>query len=210
MSLNLYLAFVAAAAVLILVPGPTVMLVTSTSLRSGPRAGLIAVAGSTTAAAVQLAVVVAGLASAVTVLGDSFEWIRWAGVAYLVYLGLRALLRRTVVEDTVEIEIATRSFFLRDFSRGFIVTLTNPKTLLFLGAFLPQFVDATAPPLPQLLLLSVSFLLIAGLLDSAWALLAARIGSSLRTLRGRRLSDRVSGSLLICAGAALAFARRAQ
>lgn len=209
MSSHLYIAFVAAAAVLILVPGPTVMLVTSTSLRCGVRAGLVAVAGSTSAAALQLSVVVAGLASVVTWLGNYFEWLRWAGVAYLVFLGSRALLRQPSGNEAVAYETPASSNVARDFSRGFIVTLTNPKTLLFLGAFLPQFVDSEAAPLPQLLVLAVSFLFIAGLLDSAWALAAARVGDSLRSHRARRLVDYVSGSLLLCAGAALALVRRA-
>jgi threonine/homoserine/homoserine lactone efflux protein len=88
MNTGLYIAFVVAAALLIVSPGPTVMLITSVSLRRGVRAGLIAVAGSTLAAALQLAVVVAGLASVVSVAGHGFEWIRWLGVGYLVYLGL--------------------------------------------------------------------------------------------------------------------------
>lgn len=209
MSSHLYIAFVAAAAVLILVPGPTVMLVTSTSLRCGVRAGLVAVAGSTSAAALQLSVVVAGLASVVTWLGNYFEWLRWAGVGYLVFLGSRALLRQPSGNEAVAYETPASSNVARDFSRGFIVTLTNPKTLLFLGAFLPQFVDSEAAPLPQLLVLAVSFLFIAGLLDSAWALAAARVGDSLRSHRARRLVDYVSGSLLLCAGAALALVRRA-
>ncbi len=203
---NLYTAFVIASAVLILVPGPTVLLVTSTSLQSGARAGLIAVLGSTTAAALHLAVIVAGLASVVAWVGEGFSYLRWVGAAYLIYLGISAWLKRDAKSSARDDQVK-RAGNRQCFARGFLVTLTNPKTLLFLGAFLPQFVDPALPALPQLVTLAASFLVIAGLLDGAWALLAARVAGALRTQRAARLVDRVSGTLLIVAGAALAAAR---
>ena len=95
MNLGLYIAFLAATLTLILLPGPTAMLISSKSLRHGVKAGLVAVAGCAFAAAVQLLVVVAGLASVVVFVNDWFEWIRWIGIAYLVYLGVTAWLDST-------------------------------------------------------------------------------------------------------------------
>ena len=209
MNISLYTAFLIAAAALILLPGPTVMLVTSKSLRYGVNAGLVAVAGSTSAAAIQLLIVVAGLASFAVFLSDLFEWIRWIGVAYLIYLGVKTWLD-SMHDDTSKVASSPSTFSYRDFADGFLMTLTNPKTLLFHGAFLPQFVDATIPALPQLMILSGSFLIVAAVLDSCWALLAARLGKLLKGNRSRKYADRISGSILIGAGATLALIRRAE
>jgi homoserine/homoserine lactone efflux protein len=208
LNIELYVTYTITALILIATPGPTVMFVTSISIRHGATSGLIAVAGSTVAAAFQLGVVVAGLASVVSLAGDWFELIRWAGVAYLVYLGLSALLGWSAASaDGADDALAAPSF--REGAQGFIVTLTNPKMLLFHGAFLPQFVDPALPPLPQMLVLATTFVVLAGVGDSVWALLGARLGTALQTSRARRLADRVSGSLLIGAGVALATVRRA-
>ena len=209
MNTDLYIAYLMAASLLIALPGPTVMLVTSISMRRGARAGLMAVVGSTIAAALQLAVVVAGLASVVALAGSSFEFIRWVGVAYLIYLGLSAWLT-SAAPSSIHPPSRVIAPGLRDGAQGFVVTLTNPKTLLFHGAFLPQFVDPALPALPQMLVLAITFVAIAGLGDSLWVLVAARIGSTFASSRARRLIDRVSGSLLICAGVALATVRRAE
>ena len=209
MNISLYIAFLIAAAALILLPGPTVMLVTSKSLRRGVNAGLIAVAGSTFAAAIQLMVVVAGLASVVVFVSSWFEWIRWVGVAYLIYLGVKTWLD-SISDDACKVEPLSSTSGYRDFADGFVVTLTNPKTLLFLGAFLPQFVDPTIPALPQLLVLSGSFLIVAAVLDSGWALLAARLGKVFTGSRSHKFADRVSGLVLIGAGTTLALIRRTE
>ena len=207
MNVNLFVAFVAATVVLIVIPGPTVLLITSTSLRRGTRAGLIAVAGSSCAVAVQLTVVVGGVASVLAIIGSSFEWIRWAGVGYLVYLGLRTWFDQGQAQIS-EPQSSPAAARMHDFLRGFLVTLTNPKTLLFLGAFLPQFVDPATPELPQLAVLAASFLAIAATLDSIWAVLGANLGRMLAARSAARFINLLSGSILIAAGAALAFVRR--
>ena len=209
MNISLYIAFLIAAAALILLPGPTVMLVTSKTLRRGVNAGLIAVAGSTFAAAIQLIVVVSGLASVVVFVSSWFEWIRWVGVAYLIYLGIKTWLD-SISDDAYKVEPLSSTSGYRDFVDGFVVMLTNPKTLLFLGAFLPQFVDPTVPALPQLLVLAGSFLIVAAVLDSCWALLAAQLGKVLAKRRSRKFAVRVSGSVSIGAGTVLALIRRAE
>jgi threonine/homoserine/homoserine lactone efflux protein len=209
MNVGMYVAFLIAAALLIVSPGPTVMLVTSISLRRGVRSGLVAVAGSTLAAALQLTIVVAGLASVVNLAGSLFVWVRWAGVTYLIYLGLTTLLYSGRY-DTVDVGAVNGPACMRDFAQGFVVTLTNPKTLLFHGAFLPQFIDPAFPELQQMLLLAGSFVVIAGLGDSAWAILAARVGQTFASRRAKQLVDRISGSILLGAGVALATVRRGE
>jgi len=206
MDAHLYLAFVIATAVLVAIPGPTVLLVTSVALRRGTRAGLTAVAGSTSAAAIYVAVIVAGLTPLVALLSDGLGALRWLGVAYLVYLGVQAWRGGEPRADaTPDLHGAA----LRSFAQGFLTTLTNPKLLLFLTAFFPQFVDPNVPLLPQFLLLGVSFVALLGALDSCWVLAASAAGARLRSPRIRRYCDRLAGSMLLTGAAYLALERRA-
>lgn len=203
MSLDLYLAFVAASAVLILIPGPNVALIVANSVAHGTRFGLLTVAGTSSAVVVHLALTVLGATAILSFLAASFDWLRWAGVFYLVWLGVRAW--RAPAVDLAGTEAQARSVKLI-FGRGFLVGLINPKTLLFYGAFLPQFVTPGPTEADQLLLLAVTFLVVATVLDGVWAVLAGRLRKLLRT--HVRLRNRLTGSLLVGAGLGLALARR--
>ena len=131
MSLELYLAFAAATAVLMAIPGPNVALIVAGSVAHGPRHGLATVAGTSAAMVVQLAVVALGMAQVLGRLGGWFEWVRWIGVAYLLWLGVRAWRAPAeVLSQAGAPAPSTR----RAFVRGLIVSLTNPKTLFFYGA----------------------------------------------------------------------------
>ena len=202
MSLHLYLAFVAAVTILMLIPGPNVALIVANSLAHGARFGLVTVAGTSAAMVVQLALTALGMTTLLGALAQGFEILRWLGVAYLVFLGVRAWrapaldLKRARPEPR-----AARAIFLR----GFLVSLTNPKTLLFYAAFLPQFLDVSANVGGQLAILSVTFVALALVLDGGWALLAVRRG--VLAVNGR-LRNRLTGSLLMGAGLGLALARK--
>ena len=203
MHLSLYLGFVLASTILILIPGPNVSLIVANSIAYGTRYGLLTVAGTSSAIVVQLSLATLGLTATLDMLAGWFEWVRWVGVAYLLYLGVRQWAAAPV--DLTHTRPQPRSF--RAIApRGFLISLTNPKTLLFYGAFFPQFVSADAPIVPQVVLLSLTFLGIAGALDTGWALLAGRVRGVL-AIRGR-LRNRLSGGFLIGAGIGLALARR--
>lgn len=204
MSPDLYLGFVAACAVLIAIPGPNVALIVANSVAHGSRYGLMTVAGTASAMVVQLALVVLGASAVLGLLAVLFDWLRWLGVAYLIWLGVRTW--RTSAVDLETTEAEPRSL-LAIFLRGFAVSLTNPKTLLFYAAFLPQFIAADRGDVThQLLALAVTFLVVAVLLDGTWALLASRLRGLLRARA--RLRNRLTGGLLIGAGIGLAFARK--
>jgi homoserine/homoserine lactone efflux protein len=195
-------AFVAAVAVLMLIPGPNVALIVANSLAYGARWGVLTVAATSSASMLQLALVGLGMASVLSDLGGWFDWIRWAGVAYLVFLGMQQW--RAVPSDLSDVRPQPRSL-ARIFGRAVAVSLTNPKTLLFYAAFFPQFVSPAAPPGPQLVFLAVLYLVIAFTLDSIWALSAARLR---RFIGARsRLPNRASGAVLIGAGLGLALSR---
>jgi len=203
MPLTLYLGFITATVVLMLIPGPNVSLIVANSIAYGTRYGLLTLAGTSAAMVLQLALTVLGLAAVLGVLATWFEWLRWLGVVYLLWLGVRQW--RAPPLDLTRVQPQPRS--VRAIAlRGFLISLTNPKTLLFFGAFFPQFIAPDRAMGPQLALLCGSFLLVAVALDSGWAVAAGRARGVL-AMRGK-LRNRLSGGLLIGAGVGLALAHR--
>lgn len=200
---DLYLAFIAATAILMLIPGPNVALIVANSVAHGTRYGLLTVTATSSAVVVQLALTVLGATALLNFLAASFDWLRWVGVAYLLWLGVAAWRAPTV-------DLAATSAQARSarpiYARGFAVCMTNPKTLLFVGAFLPQFITPGPTASDQLLLLAVTFLAVAVVLDSLWAILAGGL-RALLVMRAR-LRNRLTGGLLVGAGLGLALARR--
>jgi threonine/homoserine/homoserine lactone efflux protein len=203
MSLQLYLAFIAACVALALLPGPIVTLLIANGLRHGTRAALTNIAGVQVALLIVISVVAIGLTSLMATMGYWFDWVRFAGAIYLVWLGIRLI--RDPVQGLKEDEAPPPprgGFFLQ----GFLVALSNPKLLVFFGAFIPQFVDMSRDHLPQVALLGITFMIVAGLTDAAYALLAGRVRSFFSARRTRMLS-RVSGGFMIGGGVWLALTR---
>ncbi len=205
MSIELYLTFVAATAVLILIPGPAVALIVANALAHGSRGALVSVAGVSTAVIGQLVVVGFGMASAMALLAEWFEWLRWLGVAYLVYLGVRQWRAAPIALGDIAAPTVSRA---RLYWTGVIVNATNPKTLFFYAAFFPQFIDPLLPHGPQIATPCVTFLVVQTLLDGSYALLGGRLRPWLVSRARARLRNRVTGGLLIGAGLGLALARR--
>jgi threonine/homoserine/homoserine lactone efflux protein len=199
---TLFLAFIAAVTLLMLMPGPNVALIVANSVAYGISRGLLTVVGTSAAMIVQLAVFALGLAGLLDLLGTWFEWLRWLGVAYLLYLGI-AHWRATPVDLTM---IKPQPKSARAImARALLVSLTNPKTLLFYSAFFPQFIASDRAIGPQVVILSLAFVAIALLVDSSWAILAGKARGLLA--RHGRLRNRISGGLLATAGLCLALSR---
>ena len=203
MSLQAYLAFVAACIGLALIPGPVVTLVIANGLRYGTSAALINIAGVQAGLAIVIGIVAVGLTSLMATMGYWFDWVRFAGAAYLVWLGIK-LIRSPVegVDADAPPPPPRGGFFLQ----GFLVLLANPKVLVFFGAFIPQFMDMDKPHLPQVALLGVTFMVIAASTDAVYALLAGRARLFFSKQRTRMLS-RVSGGFMIGGGIWLALMR---
>jgi threonine/homoserine/homoserine lactone efflux protein len=202
MSLQVYFAFVAACIALALLPGPIVTLVIANGLRHGTRAALTNIAGVQLALTIVIGIVAIGLTSLMATMGYWFNWVRFAGAAYLIWLGIR-LVRSPVAGVEAEAPPPPRGGF---FLQGFLVALSNPKLLVFFGAFIPQFVDMNQDHLSQVALLGVTFMVVAGLTDAAYALLAGRARVFFSARRTRLLS-RVSGGFMIGGGIWLALTR---
>jgi threonine/homoserine/homoserine lactone efflux protein len=203
MSLNLYLGFVAACVALALLPGPVVTLIIANGLRHGTRAALVNLAGVQAGLAIVIAVVAVGLTSLMATMGYWFDWVRFAGAAYLVWLGIKLIRAPAEGLTTDAPPPPPRGGF---FLQGFLVLLSNPKILVFFGAFIPQFMDMGKDHFPQVALLGVTFMVIAALTDLVYALLAGRARLFFSRSRTRLLS-RISGGFMIGGGLWLALTR---
>lgn len=202
MSLQLYLAFVAACIGLALLPGPIVTLLIANGLRHGTRAALINIAGVQAGLAIVIGIVAIGLTSLMATMGYWFDWVRFAGAAYLVWLGIK-LIRVPVEAVSAEAPPPPRGGF---FLQGFLVALSNPKVLVFFGAFIPQFMDMSQDHVSQVALLGITFMITAAMTDATYALLAGRARRFFSARRTRLLS-RISGGFMIGGGIWLALTR---
>lgn len=137
-------------------------------------------------------------------LAEGFLWLKWVGVAYLLYLGICHL--RTALSEGSS---AQQSAALGSFNRGFWVSLTNPKTILFFSAFLPQFILPSAPYFKQIILLSATFWLLAIMVNLSYAILANKVAHGLKSKYFSKVQNGASGVLYLSAGAALATTNRA-
>ena len=200
MTLDSYLAFAATATALAVVPGPTVTVIIANSLRHGWRAGMGNVLGTQAGFLVWLAIAALGLGAAVRVMGVWFDLLRYGGAAYLVWLGVKMLRSHGDLSVAVDRARPGGSFFLQ----GLIVILSNPKMLVLFGALIPPFIDHGAPAVPQILLLGLTFMVIAGVGDTLYALGAAKAGSFLSRSRIRTL-EVASGLFLVAGGVWLAL-----
>ena len=204
MELHVYLAFVMATSIMIALPGPSVLLTVAHSISFGWRPALSTVAGATMGIAVQLAVAAIGLASLLNAVAEAFEWLRWAGAAYLVYLGIKQW--RSASEPlAVDAPSVSRSNL---FVQGLVITIPNPKSLIFIAAFLPQFIDAARPLMYQFSIMVPTFLVITFSVTSVWALIAGKVSAFLQSQRAFKSVLRTAGGLMIIAGVSLAVARR--
>ncbi len=202
--MHLYLGFVLVTAVLGLIPGPNVALIIANSVAYGPRYGLMTVAGTVSAQVIQLIAVSLGLTALLESMGVWFTLLRGLGVIYLLWLGYRQW--RAPPIDLTLVRAGAKVPLRSMLPRAAAVSLTNPKVLLFLGALFPQFIAPGHPVLPQVALLAVTFLVILGVMDSGWALLAGRARVVLA--KHSRLRNRLSGGMLMAAACGLAVAHR--
>lgn len=209
MSIETLLAYLVAVIVLFVIPGPAVMIVTTRSLGTGRKAGIATGVGIGVADLCHAALTVAGLSAVLLASATLFAVVKYAGVAYLVYLGARSLLARppAVAENDLGEPEGARPAVPAPgvrageaFRQGFVSELLNPKTALFFLSFLPQFIDpAGAPVTVQLLILGLIFVVMSLIYTTALALLAGTVAARLRgrTRRGAVWGERVVGAVFL-------------
>jgi homoserine/homoserine lactone efflux protein len=202
MNWSLFAAFLAIAVVLYVTPGPIVTLVVTTGARDGIRAALMTVAGGATGNALLLACIAFGLSWILQTSAEIFDYLRWIGAAYLIWLGVMALRHPGSSAEATAPRSRVHAW------RGFVIAFTNPKTIAFFTAFLPQFIDPSLPVERQLAVMCASSVLLGGLLDSGWGI-AAGLGRAWFMKPSRtKLLNRISGLVLIGGGIWLSLARR--
>lgn len=170
-------AFLLASLVLAITPGPGVLFIVARALALGPRHALVSVAGVAAGNFAGAVAAAFGLAAVLAASSLAFQVLKWAGVAYLVWLGIAALRGTQPVDGAAPAPVRRSTF-----REAFVVALLNPKTILFYAAFLPQFTDPARPLLGQAIALGGVFVLIAAVTDSIYALAAARLQPWLRSV----------------------------
>ncbi|MEV4224470.1 LysE family translocator [Nonomuraea sp. NPDC049725] len=184
--------FCAATLALLLVPGPAVLFIVTRSVAQGRSAGLVSVLGVHAGSVVHVVAATLGVSALLAASATAFTVVKYAGVAYLVWLGLRKLVRRGGGGEAVAVPEQSRR---RMFWEGFVVNVLNPKTAIFFLAFLPQFTDPSAGPVaPQMLVLGLIWMVLGMASDGTYALLSSALAGYVRgSARARRRLDVGSG-----------------
>lgn len=201
MAFHTWLTFLIAAALLLIIPGPTILLVIGQSLGGGRRRALPLVAGVALGDLTAMTLSLAGLGALLGASAAAFTLLKWIGAAYLVYLGLK--LWRAPVEAAAVPPLKARAAF----RQAYVVTALNPKSIAFFVAFVPQFITPESPFLRQATLLVATFVGLAAINALLYAMLAGHLSSLVRKPSVRRGFNRAGGTALIGAGAALALRR---
>jgi len=196
--------FLIAAVALLVVPGPAVVYIVAESIDQGRTAGVVSTLGIGAGSLVHIAAAAIGLSSLLVSSAEAFAPVKYAGAAYLVFLGVRRLLGR----DELEANARERKPFGRLFRQGVVVNVLNPKTALFFFAFLPQFVDVDAGAVgAQIAVLGLIFVLLGLVSDGTYALVAGTLGERLReSARVLRIQRYVSGTIFVGLGVTTALA----
>jgi homoserine/homoserine lactone efflux protein len=207
MSIESYLAFFLASLVVVLIPGPTVMLVVSQALSSGKRSVIPLAAGVGLGDLMAMTLSFVGLGAVLATSAVLFSILKWAGAIYLVYLGVK-IFRAPVSAMGAEVS-AQQSSGRAQFLSAFLTTILNPKSIIFFVAFVPQFVSPKAALVPQFLILGATFLALGMLNAAAYASFAGKLRSVLQTPKAVKRFNRAGGSVLVGAGILTATVKQA-
>jgi threonine/homoserine/homoserine lactone efflux protein len=206
--LQLWLAYAAAATTLIVIPGPTTLMVTGHAMSSGSRVAMASLIGVALGDIVAMTASVLGFGAVLAASAEAFTVLKWAGAAYLVYLGVRLWLAPAVAMDMTAAQAQGARSVPRAILQAFSVTVLNPKGILFFAAFMPQFIDPKSPTLPQVLVLGATFVAIAIVVQTGYIAMMARARRVAASPRAVRIMNRVGGSMLIGAGLLTATLRQ--
>jgi len=203
MNLSSYLLYLAAVVLLVITPGPTMLMCASNALNHGAVRAMASAAGALTASLAVMAFSALGLGAVLAASATAFTLLKIAGAAYLIWLGIRMM--RGSAPPLRDAPVAGRRSL---YVQGLFVGASNPKALLFFAAFFPQFIDPAHPVLPQFMLLAFTFVALDGLMLAACALGVGRVAAWLRQARVVRWINRVCGGLFTLLGGLLLLSRR--
>lgn len=197
MSFAHWLPFAIASAIVIVIPGPTVLLVVSYALGHGRRYALTTTAGVALGDLTSMTASMVGLGALLAASAALFTALKWVGAAYLVYLGVK-LWRAPIAEGDAPDVSETRTS--RVFAHAYAVTTLNPKSIVFFVAFVPQFMDLHAAVWPQAVILEATFVVLASLNALGYAMLASSARRAIRSRTVQRAVNRTGGTMLVGAG----------
>ena len=206
MSLDLWLAFAIASEIILVIPGPTIILVVSQAITHGRTSVIPLVAGVVLGDFTAMTMSLVGLGAVLAASAILFGVLKWIGAIYLFYLGLK-LWRRKPDHSPASLA-ATPSSNRSLFKRAFIVTALNPKSIAFFVAFLPQFIAPQTPHIKQLPLMGITFLILAGINAALYAIFAGQLRDTLKNPSVRKWFDRCGGTALMGAGVLTAAMQR--
>jgi len=206
MNLTLWISFIGTVLILALTPGPSVLLATANSMKYGAKKTAGTILGDLSANLLQIILVSAGLASIMISSGELFQLIKWFGVAYLIYIGIRKIITKPKIELTKS-NLKNRSFF-NLYTEGFLMSAANPKAIVFFTALFPLFINESLPFLPQIIILAITFLIIDGLSLLIYTHFATKLKGYLENNKKIHLQNRIVGSLLILSGLMLSTVKR--
>ncbi len=206
MDLTLWISFIGTVLILVITPGPSVLLATANSMKYGAKKTTGTILGDLSANLLQIILASAGLATIVNSSGELFQLIKWFGVAYLVYTGIRKIL------STPKIELSKSNSkdrsFLNLYSEGFLMSAANPKAIVFFAVLFPLFINESLLFIPQIIILAVTFLILDGLSLLIYTHFATRLKSYLENKEKVHLQNKIVGSLLILSGLMLSIVKR--
>jgi threonine/homoserine/homoserine lactone efflux protein len=205
-SITHWLSFAMASAVLLVIPGPTVLLVVSYALGHGRRFALATTGGVALGDLTSMTASMLGLGALLAASATGFTALKWAGALYLAYLGIK--LWRTPVGDS-QAPDTSMMHAGKVFAHAYAVTTLNPKSIVFFVAFVPQFIDMQAPLWPQMALFEATFVALAAINALGYALLAANARQAIRSGRVQRVVNRAGGAMLVGVGVLAATWRTA-
>ena len=206
MGIAIWVAFVCATTILLVIPGPTILLVLSQAIAHGRKSAVPLVAGVVLGDLTAMTLSLLGLGAVLSTSAALFAVLKWIGAGYLLYLGVKLWRSRSDDEEfSVTATIRSKGSLLKS---SFIVTALNPKSIAFFVVFLPQFVNPKESAQAQLLILGITFLLLAGINASLYAVFAGRVREAMRNSAARRWFNRCGGAVLIGAGVLTAVMQR--
>lgn len=207
MPFEIWLAFAFACAVVLAIPGPTIMLVVSYALGKGKQTAWATVPGVALGDLTAMTISLAGAGALLAASAEAFTLLKLGGAAYLIYLGIK--MWRENPEALHDNPDAKRNRPSRMFLQAYIVTALNPKGIVFFIAFVPQFVTADNPLLPQFVIMTTTFVTLAAINVAIWAIMASALRERFRHPDALRRLTRIGGGVMIGAGLLTAFTRRA-
>lgn len=206
MELTIWLSFVGTVLILVITPGPSVLLATANSMKYGVGKTTGTILGDLSANLCQIILASLGLASIVVRSGELFQIIKWCGVAYLIYMGVTKILAKPNIQ--LSVSTGEERNFSKLFMEGFLMSAANPKAIVFFAALFPLFINANMAFLPQVIILSLTFLVLDGLSLLFYSLFAERLKVYLENQEKIHLQNKIVGALLILSGLLLSMVKR--